>query len=354
MISAPHSVKQPARGEYNDGYGYKGADIYTGAIAKIISEKTGAHVIYKTATKGTNYNEIIDENYTTKLTEYRKEIKNIIKKYDIKAVIDIHGFDDSESDNVIEIGTGYGKNLLGKDEVLNSALEALAENGFKVDILEGKVAKANKVNIDTKFTASKSYVLSSYVSKNFGVPCLQIEFGSSYRTVTDMNKFNKTINSLVDIVDNVSSLNISKSPEVTGSYSIAKIVDVKKAANMRKSGNVNSDLVTQIKKGEYVIVTGNANNSWVKVKYGNKTGYVYGKYLDFLDGTVKKTETVTSHIYLRSKADGDSEKIQKVKVGEKVDILGLSSDGKWYKVRYKKSNGDYITGYACTKYIKRG
>lgn len=354
LISVPHTVKQPARGEYDDGYGYKNADKYTGAIAKIISEKTGAHVIYKTATKAIYDDKAIDENYTTEMTPYRKKIMSVINTHDIKAVIDIHGFDDSKHDNVIEIGTGYGKNLLGKVEVLNATLEALDENGFKVDISEGKVEKENKVNVDVNFAASRNYTLSSYVSEKFNVPCLQIEIGSSYRNPGYMNKFNKTVNSLVDIIDNVSSLNISKSSEVTENYPIAKIVDVKKVANMRKSGNKDSDLIAKIKKGEYVMVIGNVKNSWVKVKYGNKTGYVYGKYLDFLDGTVKKTETVTSHIYLRSKANGDSEKIQKVKVGEKVDILGLSSDGKWYKVRYKKSNGDYITGYACTKYIKRG
>ena len=67
LISAPHTVKQLRKNEY------KSADIYTGALAKVLHEATGVHVIYKTSTNG-------DENYTTKETEYRKKIKEIVAK----------------------------------------------------------------------------------------------------------------------------------------------------------------------------------------------------------------------------------------------------------------------------------
>lgn len=358
LISAPHSMRQPARGNYNDGYGYKSADTYTGAIAKILAEKTDAHVIYKTATKGTKQKKAIDENYTEELTAYRKKIKEVVEEHGIVAVIDIHGYNDSERNDSIIIGTGYGKNLLGRDDVLNAVIEALNVNGFKMDTPEENIKKENKVVLDTAFTSSGGKTISSYMSQNFNVPCIQIEFGKSFRNQNKMTNFNRTINSMIDIIDNVSTLSSEnenwKKQIPTSNYTIAQVVDVKAVANVREKGNTDSKIVAKAKKGEYVTVVGDTTKSWVKVKYRNKEGYIYGKYLKYLKGTVKGDSNVTSHIYLRSSDDADSKKIEKVKIGKHVDILGLGNNKDWYKVRYKNSDGKYVVGYASSKYIKRG
>lgn len=351
LITVPHSVNQDKRDGYDNGYGYKSADKYTGAIARIIAEKTGAHVLYKTTYKADNDAKPYDENHTNDLTNYRKKIRNIVRDNEIKAVIDIHGFNDAETDDSIVIGTSYGENLLGQDQVLNAVLDGLAENGFKTDMLEAAVSKNDRVTIDERFTASASYTSSAYVAENFKVPTIQLEFGTSYRVPTnDMKKFNRTVNSISDIIARVS--NVKTNNNDVSDYAIAQIDGVKAHANLRKEKTTNSALVDEVKKGHYVTVIDDATTTWVKVKYNNKKGYISNKYLKFLQGTVQKTNHVDKYIYVRSEANEDAKKLGKVAVGETVDILGMTSNSKWYKVRYKDAEGKYITGYAYKSAIE--
>lgn len=351
LITVPHSVNQDKRDGYDNGYGYKSADKYTGAIARIIAEKTGAHVLYKTTYKAKNDVKPYDENHTKDLTNYRKKIRDIVRENEIKAVIDIHGFNDAETDDSIVIGTSYGENLLGQEQILNAVLDGLAENGFKTDMLDDAASKNDKVTIDERFTASASYTSSAYVAENFNVPTIQLEFGTSYRVPTkDMNKFNRTVNSISDVIDRVSNVKINNND--VSDYAIAQIDGVKAHANLRKEKTTNSALVDKVKKGHYVTVMDDATTTWVKVKYNNKEGYVSNKYLKFLQGTVQKTNKVENYIYVRSEAKEDAKKLQKVAVGETVDVLGMTSNSKWYKVRYKNAEGKYITGYAYKSAIE--
>lgn len=177
LISAPHAVKQLRNNEY------KKADIYTGALVKILHKTTGAHVIYKTSTNG-------DENYTIDETKYRKKVKEIVKKNDIKVVIDLHGMA-SDKDSDIDIGTGNASNtnLLGQSYILSSVVSSL-----------------NNVNytVNKYFTGGGSKTMSTYCSKKLGVPSLQLEINRKYRSSDSTNfsfianKLTKMINELVN------------------------------------------------------------------------------------------------------------------------------------------------------------
>lgn len=338
IISVPHSVKQPVRGNYNDGYGYKSAELYTGAIAKIIAEKTGAHVIYKSSYNGQ------DDNYSTGETPYRKKIKEIVNSNNIKLMIDVHGFNDSNKNQVIELGTAYGKNLLNKKDTLDLVLEALKENNFTTNTN----TKINKVVIDKTFTGGGNKTLSSYVSSKLKVPSIQMEIGKTYRNVNNMDAFNRIINSLVDIIDNVSAsdtVNNNVNAKLT-----ARVINVKKHLNIRAKAGINNKVITTAPLGKKVSILDNLDKLWFKVQYGNKVGYASSKYLK-LDCKTGKVSGVSKYINLREKAKESSKKIQRVNLGEKMEVLDATNKY-WYKVRYKNKNGKYTIGYASKKYVK--
>lgn len=269
LISAPHSVKQ-----YRNNT-YKEADVYTGALAKTLHKTTGAHVIYKTKVKG-------DENYTTRETAYRKKIKSIVKNDDIKVIIDLHGMS-SHRKSYIDIGTGNSSNinLLGQNYILSLIKSSFSSTNYSV----------NKY-----FKGGGSNTISTYCSKNLGVPTVQLEINGKYRT-TDSKKFTYMVNTLTKAINNLS--NRAYIPE-------GKVVNVKKYISLRssKSSANNKNVIRKINAGSSVIILDNINdvrkdNKWIRVKYNNKIGYVKSKYISLYK--VGKIVNVNSSIRLRKK-----------------------------------------------------
>ncbi|WP_018589105.1 SH3 domain-containing protein [Terrisporobacter glycolicus] len=376
LISAPHTVKQ-WRNE-----SYKSADIYTGALAKTLHESTGAHIIYKASTNG-------DENYTTEETEYRKKIKDIVSKNDIKVIIDLHGMT-SDKDSDIDIGTGNSSNinLLGQDYILSLAGSSLGNNNYTV----------NKY-----FTGGKTHTISAYCGSKLGVPTLQLEINKKYRTsdseefsymankLTDMindlsNKvcipkgkmvnFNKSLNlrssmstangtniidqislgTSVEILDNVENGNISKEwirikynnkvgyvkSNYIILYNVGKIINVNKNIRLRKSVDTKSDTVCIIPKGSYVTILDNGERC--KVKYNNKEGCISKKYLEVIySHSVGKIVNVNKNIRLRKNVDPKSDTVIRIPKGYYVTIL---NNGERCKVKYNNKEG-----YISKKYL---
>lgn len=341
IISVPHSIKQPARPNNNDGYGYKSADTYTGTIAQIIAEKTGAHVIYKTSYTG------VDDNYTTLETPYRKKVREIIKNNNIKAVFDIHGFADSNRNHAIDLGTDYGRNLVGKTEILDLTLEALEKNNFILNTNK----KSNKVLINGVYTGGGGKTMSSYVSSKLNIPTIQIEIGKSFRDPEKMTNFNRIIKTLMDIIDNVSGTQAQDVPTQNKQDLTATVVNVNNSRlNIRAKNTTNSTVLAKASSGDTVYILGDLDKSWFKVKYNNIVGYASSSYLK-LNCKIGRVYGVNSHIYLRESAKESSNKIATVKLNETVEILD-STNLHWHKVRYKNKDGKYIIGYASKKYIK--
>lgn len=175
LISAPHSVKQ-----IRDG-GYKSADIYTGALIKVLGKTTNAHIIYKTHTKD-------DENHTDESTPYRKKIKEIIKENEIKVIIDLHGMS-KDKDSDIDIGTGGSSNpnLLGEDYILSSVKNSLS---------------SLKYSVNKYFAAKGKLTISVYCSQKLGIPTLQLEINRKYRT-KDGENFSYIVNILSKMINDL-------------------------------------------------------------------------------------------------------------------------------------------------------
>jgi len=311
LISAPHTVKQ-WRNE-----SYKSADIYTGALAKTLHESTGAHVIYKASTNG-------DENYTTEETEYRKKIKDIVAKNDIKVIIDLHGMSSDKESN-IDIGTGSSSNvnLLGQNYILSLVGSSLGNNNYTV----------NKY-----FSGGKTYTMSGYCSSNIGVPTLQLEINKKYRT-SDSENFSYMANKLTAMINNLS--NKACIPK-------GKVVKVKKSLNLRSSMSTakKTNIIDKINLGNTVNILDNIgnvgkSNEWVRLKYNNKIGYVKSNYISLYN--VGKIVNVNKNIRLRKSVDSKSSTVLRIPKGAYVTIL---NDKKTCKVKYNNKQG-----YISKKYL---
>ena len=105
----------------------------------------------------------------------------------IEFMLDLHQLAPSR-DMMIDIGTGKQKNV--KDEKFVS----LAYNIFEKYEL-------GKITIDTPFDASYIYTMSSYIARECGISCLQIEMNSKIvRTDSKYSKEEKVFLSLVELI----------------------------------------------------------------------------------------------------------------------------------------------------------
>lgn len=312
LISAPHSVKQYRNNKY------KKADVYTGALAKTLHEATGAHVIYKTKVKG-------DENYTTNETVYRKKIKSIVKNNDIKVIIDLHGMN-SYRNSDIDIGTGNSSNinLLGQKYILS--------------LIKSSSIKS-KYSVNKYFTGGGANTISTYCSKNLGVPTVQFEINGKYRSA-DSKKFTYAVNTLTKAINNLSKK--AYIPE-------GKVVNVKKYISLRSSRSSanNKNVIRKINAGSSVIILDNINDvrkdkKWIRVKYNNKVGYVKSNYISLYK--VGKIVNVNKSIRLRKNTNANSSTVCRIPKDAYVNIL---KSGQIYKVKYNNR-----TGYINKKYIK--
>jgi hypothetical protein len=176
IVSAPHSVEQIRNGKI------KFAEYQTGAITRILHEKIGCPVIYKTK----NCND--DANYDDK-SDYRDFLIQYIKKNDIKLLMDLHQMAPRREMN-IDIGTGRGKNILQRYDLLEKIITFFNNNGVK------------NIMVDEIFDATYKNTVSAHVSSSCSIPCFQIEINS--KLVSDKyDEYNidSIIKSLLQIIE---------------------------------------------------------------------------------------------------------------------------------------------------------
>lgn len=153
IVSAPHSVEQLRDGKI------KYSERQSGALAVILGKNVGCHAIYKTRNAGDDAN--FDETST-----YRNTLAEYITANKIKALIDLHQMA-SHREQMICIGTGFEKNLCGREDFAQAAVKAFEAQGI------------DNVFIDTPFAASYPFTVSSDMAYRCEIPCLQIEINSA-------------------------------------------------------------------------------------------------------------------------------------------------------------------------------
>ncbi|MCC3863260.1 SH3 domain-containing protein [Terrisporobacter petrolearius] len=114
------------------------------------------------------------------------------------------------------------------------------------------------------------------------------------------------------------------------------------AVNFRSGPSTSYSSIGKFNKGDKVEYLGESG-SWIKVKYSNKTGYVYGEYVEKYSSSITKYVNTTS-LNFRSGPSTSYSIIGKLSSGTKVEVISTSNG--WSKIKY-----DGKTGYVSSKYL---
>ncbi len=177
ILSAPHSVSHLRNGKI------KARDSHTGTIAILLQNVLNCNCIYKTK----NCND--DANYDLENNEYKNKLAEIIKKKQIKFLLDIHGAKEGQGFD-IDVGTFNYKNLNNKKEYANKIVEL------------GKKYNLN-ITVDKVFKASTLHTIANSINKQTKVPCMQIEISKKYRDVENFDRINTVLKFLEEFLKNI-------------------------------------------------------------------------------------------------------------------------------------------------------
>jgi hypothetical protein len=181
LISAPHATT-PTR----EGNSHLFADGGTGALAMALHHLTGATAIYTTFKSPSDPNYYDDNAYKEKLVELLESRKPLV-------VLDLHASHWYRPYDV-DFGTMNGQSLLGDVFLLRRLSEHLRAGGltnFSQDY----------------FAASRNATVTKWVS-NRGIPCIQLEFSSTWTTTEgklNAHRFAQLLEALTRFVRSVGS-----------------------------------------------------------------------------------------------------------------------------------------------------
>ncbi len=175
MLSAPHAVDHFREGKI------KLHEINTDTLIKRINEKIDVSIIYKTESLNEDANWDKDSNY-------KKLAEKFVKENNIKLFLDIHGMSyDREED--ICIGTAFGKNVNGKEDMLNLIVSSFKKAGY------------SNTTIDVPFSASNENCVSTYIASKCKIPAFQVEINNKYRyPKSEKYDLDKLENTFVNII----------------------------------------------------------------------------------------------------------------------------------------------------------
>jgi len=161
LISAPHGAAHTRNG------GDKEEDEFTAGVARLVAEKSGAHVIWLRCKSDENPNKDLK-------SRYKRHLCQILAQHEIRFVLDIHGAD-AKREFGIALGTSYGKSC--RPDSQNRIVETLGNFGFVVD---GTGLRRLAVNIKG-FSASGDGTITRYISKSANVEAAQFELNAHLR-----------------------------------------------------------------------------------------------------------------------------------------------------------------------------
>ena len=140
----------------------------------------------------------------------------------------------------------------------------------------------------------------------------------------------------------------------TATTGVGTIVNCNSWVNVRKGPSTGHAKIGTAAKGtKYEILgytTSSAGNRWYKIRYGNQTAYVFGKYLSVSEGSETpsvpegygKIYNCNSWVNVRSGPGTNYNKIGKAPKNSTYQILGSSGD--WYKIQYTEKQIGWVHG----------
>lgn len=180
ILSAPHNVKHIRENCIRP------RETKTGTIVKTLSKKYNTYGIYK------NNNDCNNDANWDKKCLYKEEIKRIVKKENIRYLIDFHGMAAHREQDVC-IGINGGKNINGNYDIANCMIEIFYKYGFE------------NITIDEPFSAAYEYCVSTYIARECHIPTFQIEINLKYRMAKykEYKKYNDLLKALGEIIEEV-------------------------------------------------------------------------------------------------------------------------------------------------------
>ena len=173
LVSAPHSVTQFRNGKPKTG------EFRTGVIAQLLQENTGCYSLFKTK------NMQDDANFDS-FSPYREFAKKIVVDEKIEFLLDLHIMAPHRPYD-IDLGTGRGKNIQGKTEIVNQVEKIFQSNCVK------------EVQIDHLFTAGYPHTVSADLAESCNIFCLQIEM--NWQLLEEIHTLTTVVSSLIQVIE---------------------------------------------------------------------------------------------------------------------------------------------------------
>jgi len=181
MFSAPHAVLQTRNGTN------KAAERYTGILCKLLNEDYQYPVIYKTRHLG-------DDANHDPVSDYREALCRFINNNGIRYLIDLHQLKSERSMDIC-VGTGYGKNIFGQNELVDLIRDCFIPNGIK------------DITVNEPFAAEKPNTVCATVASCANIPAIQLEINSRLLIQgSDGYCLSEVIRSLHDLADKLNTL----------------------------------------------------------------------------------------------------------------------------------------------------
>lgn len=149
VLVAPHATNHHRKGRP------KVADLYTGGITEMVADKLNASALTTTG-KVSDWH----DNWKTRDDKFTRVLKGLP---DNAIVVELHGMDDSSSEEPVSIGTGDRPSPM-TDDIVRSLSETLH----------------GQVDIDAGFNAQASYTVTDFMQKR-GHSAMQIEMNHAIR-----------------------------------------------------------------------------------------------------------------------------------------------------------------------------
>ncbi len=181
MFSAPHSVLQTRNGTN------KAAERYTGILCKILNEEYKYPVIYKTR-------HLMDDANYDQVSDYREALCRFLHKNNIRYLIDLHQLNPGREMDVC-VGTGNGKNIFGKKELVAIIRECFVPNGIK------------NITVDKPSLVGNRNTVCATVASCCDIPAIQLEINSNLLIQgSDGYRLSDVLKSLQELADRLNAL----------------------------------------------------------------------------------------------------------------------------------------------------
>lgn len=173
LLSAPHGAL------HRRGDRYKREDEYTSALARLLGERTGAHVLYTFARSDD------DPNYNRD-SPYKDALARLVAAHDIRFIIDLHGMSDRHKFG-IAVGTMRGDSCLPQHRA--TIMTSFQDGGFQQatarEAREFPSLRWERFVVDHRsFTGGiVNHTITRFAAEELGIDAAQFELCAAVRIV---------------------------------------------------------------------------------------------------------------------------------------------------------------------------